>query len=117
MELDESGKTVNDLIAPGMYVTPDGDVVGDIKYATGLETLFPGQADGHFFPVTFGSEYQGKELTMKGRTDGDRTATLGEDLLLIVRLENLKGDTLTIECEKKNIVTFNFATANKLPQE
>lgn len=117
MELGGDDKTVNDLIAPGMYVTPDGDVIGDIKYATGLETLFPGQTDGHFFPVTFGSEYKGKELTMKGRTDGDRKAKLDDDLLLIVRLENLKGDTLTIECDKKDIVTFNFATANKLPQK
>ena len=47
---------------------------------------------GHFFPIALDEKFSGRQLTIGGREDGDRTITVGEDLLLVVRLENLTAE-------------------------
>ena len=92
--------------------------MGTIKFANGLDALYPGdESEGHFFPTVFGDEVKNGELTIKGRKDGDRKVTLDEDRILVIRLENLKENTATIESDEKTVATFNFGTANLVPEE
>lgn len=118
MELDTSGIHVSDFVEPGTYVTPAGDVIGTIKYAEGMDALFSGdESEGHFFPTVFGNDLESDTLTIKGRKNGDRQVTLDEDRSLVIRLENLAGNTATIESNEKEVVTFNFGTATLIPEE
>lgn len=92
--------------------------MGTIKFANGLDALYSGdESEGHFFPTVFGDEVKNSELTIKGRKDGDRQVTLDEDRILVIRLENLKENTATIESSGKTVATFNFSTATLIPEE
>ena len=91
----------------------DGSVAGTLYNVSGYEEFSndPVEQAGHYLPITFGSEYSGKQITIKGRTGGDRTVTLDEDLTLVLRKENLTGDTAEIESEGEPVVTLDFSTA------
>lgn len=107
------GKKISELISAETCVLKDGSVAGTLHNVSGYEDFSddPAEQSGHYLPITFGSGYSGKQITIKGRTDGDRTVTLDEDLTLVLRKENLTGDTAEIESEGEPVVTLDFSTA------
>lgn len=111
------GKKVSELISVGTTVLKNGDVVGTLLYVTGFDQYSTSAEfqSGHFLPIVFGTKYSGKPITVKRRTDGDRTVTLDADRTLIIRKENLKGDTAQITSSEEPVATLNFATATLTP--
>lgn len=105
-------KHVSDLI-DDLALTVDGDVVtfeGSLKNITKPWTEYSKSNNtGHFIPIKLPVVCQNEDVTLKGRTAGDRTVHVGEDLLLIVRLENLTGTTMTVEMNGKELMELDFA--------
>ncbi len=64
---------------------------------------------GHFVPTQLPAACAGQKITLEGRKSGGRTVKVGQDLLLIQRLENLSGDTLTVKMGGKVIMTVDFS--------
>lgn len=94
------GKQTSDLLGD-VKVTRKGNTysfAGQVKEISQPWKEF-GAADntGHFLPITLPADCAGKQITLKGRKTGDRTVTVDADRLLIQRLENLNGNTLTID--------------------
>lgn len=91
-DLELGGKTAADIIGADFSLTVDGSVVraaGEVKNLTEPWTDFDTKNNtGHFIPVQLPAVCQGQKLTCKGRVDGDRTVTIDEGLLLVLRLEN-----------------------------
>ena len=110
-------KKVSDLVSSGTYVEPDGTVVGTLKYVKDFSDLYPGEETGHFFPTTFGEEYDKAKIKIKGLKNGDREATLDDDRTLIIRVENLNGKTAEIEKDGETLVTFDFTSTVLQPQK
>lgn len=112
------GKKVSDMISKDTMVMENGDIIGTLHYVKEFPQFGDlSEQNGHFFPVVFGSSYKNKPVTIKGRIGSDRTVTLDDDCTLIIRKENLSGDTAEIESEKKPIVTLNFKTATLTPSD
>lgn len=107
------GKKVSKLISAETCVLKDGSVAGTLRNVSDYTDFSddPTEQAGHYLPLTFGSRYSGKQITIKGRAGGDRTATLDEDLSLVLRKENLTGDTAEIESEGEPVVTLDLSTA------
>lgn len=76
-----------------------GEVVGTIKYNDDFKDLYGAEeAAGHFYPAQIKSEYYGTPLVAVGATKGDKEFTpSAEDPYLIVRLENLEDNNLTVK--------------------
>lgn len=106
-------KHTRDLISDNVKMSVTGNTVkvsGDVKTITKKWTEFDksGNNTGHFFPMLLPTECVGQEVTLKGRTGSDRTVKVDQDRLLIVRLENLSGTTLTIEMGGKTLMEVDF---------
>lgn len=68
---------------------------------------------GHFAPMQLPAALKGEEITLSGRVGGDLTATVDDDLLLVQRLENLTGDTLTIKKGETLVMDVDFSGCTK----
>lgn len=68
-----------------------------------------GNNTGHFVPITMPSVCVGKKVAIKGRKAGKRTVNITEDRLLIVRLENLSGNTMTVELDGSTLLAIDFS--------
>ena len=106
-------KKVSDLIAEDFRIAISGTSVtvsGGVKNVTEpwMEYSKTGNT-GHFIPMLLPMECVGQKITMEGRTSGNRTAKVDADRLLVVRLENLSGTTLTIKMGEKTIMTVDFS--------
>lgn len=105
-------KHVSDL-TDDLALTLDGNVVtfdGSLKNITKPWTEFDKTNNtGHFIPMQLPVICKNQDVTLKGRTGGDRTVHIGDDLLLILRLENLTGTTATLEMNGKQLMELDFA--------
>lgn len=110
--LNLGDKTTEDLIENDVKLAITGTditVTGTVKNITEPWKEFSTKENtGHFFPIQFPAYTQGKEVTLKGSKNGDKTITVDEDLLLIQRLENLKNNILTCEMGGKVLMKFDF---------
>ena len=64
---------------------------------------------GHFFPIILPIDCVGQTVSIKGRKSGARTAKVGEDRLLIQRLENLSADRMTIAINSQDCIIYDFS--------
>lgn len=97
----------------------DGTASGKVKNLEDFSELFGDkEKSGHFFPLAIDAQYQGKELTVSGRTDGDLKVKIDSDLLLIVRIENLTPEKkVTVKDDKEAVVFTVDFTGSQLAEE
>lgn len=111
---DLLGKTVGDMVEPGMYVQGDGSVFGTFKYVSGYEefnSAVPEEQEGYFFP--FELKKTGSKMTFK--KNGNVTKKdINFDKDIVFRVT--KGDIFEILVDGKHIVTFNFRNARFKPE-
>lgn len=97
--LGSLGKNASDLVGD-VKVTKEGKTVkysGQAKNITMPWDAYPeGENTGHYLPIMLPADSVGQKLTLKGRKNGDKDITVDDDRILVVRLENLSGTTLTI---------------------
>ena len=109
--LDLGDKKVSDL-TDGLEISVDGDTVtfeGSLKNITEPWTEFDTVNNtGHFIPIQLPDICKNQDVTLKGRTGGDKTVSIDDDLLLIVRLENLSGTTLTLVMGGEELMVLDF---------
>lgn len=106
-------KTISDL-AENLRFTKFGDTIeatGSLKTIKDPWTEFDsgGNNTGHFLPIKLPEKCKGKQVTCKGRVGGDRTVTIDDDLMLITRLENLTGTTITLEMDGATLATIDIS--------
>ena len=108
-------KTVADIAGEDYALELAGTNVaakGTLKNVTKPWTAFDSKDNtGHFAPITLPADLTGTQITLSGRSGGDKTVTVDEDRLLIQRIENLDGDTLTIKDGEgaNTLMTVGFA--------
>ena len=111
---DLLGKTVGDMVEPGMYVQGDGSVFGTFKYVTGYEefnSTVPEEQEGYFFP--FELKQTGSKMTFK--KNGVITKNeIAFDKDIVFRVT--KGDAFEVLVDGKHVVTFNFRNARFKPE-
>ena len=113
------GKTVENLVDDTYQVSLVGTQVrasGNVKnIADGWTEFSKSDNTGHFAPIILPLELVGQKVTLSGRTGEDRKVTITEDRLLIVRLENLDGNVLTVKDESGEsvIMTIDFSGVTK----
>lgn len=109
--LNLGDKTVDKLIGEDFKLTLIGTnaiASGSVKTITQQWTEFDKKNNtGHFIPMLLPAECVGQKVTLKGAAS-DRTVTVDEDRLLVVRLENLTGTTLTVEMGDKTLMVVDF---------
>lgn len=107
---------MSDLIGDDIsltWVRHSCKVGGTIKKVSEPWTAFDKSDNtGHFFPWQFADEYKHTDVTIKGRTAGDRKVTLDDDGILVLRLENLSANTATLVL-KDQIVILDFTGATQ----
>lgn len=64
---------------------------------------------GHFIPIQLPDICRGNAVTVKGLVGGDNTVTIDDDLLLVVRLENLTGTGATLEMNDAELMKLDFS--------
>lgn len=110
-------KQISDLIGDDLELSIIGNkvtVTGTIKNVTKAWKEFDSSNNtGHFLPIQLPAECKNQKVIIKGRTNGDRTVTITDDLLLISRLENFSGTSFIIEKDGKTLLNINFA--NTIP--
>ena len=91
-------------------------VTGTVNEVTNPWTEYAkdGNNTGHFFPWQFADKYKNTEITVKGRSSGDRTATLDDDGVLVIRLENLNENKATVTLVDDTL-TLDFAGVTNGP--
>lgn len=111
-------KQVSDLIAENMRLSVSGTHVsftGDAKNISDPWTEYSKTDNtGHFLPMTMPKMCEGKKITIEGRKSGNRSVKVDADLLLIQRLENLSGDTMTVKLEGETLMTVDVSGVNRL---
>lgn len=71
----------------------NGEMTGEAKFVSDFSAAFgKDEQVGHFVPISLDKKFKGKQLKLSGRIDGDRTVTISDDLLMVVRLENLTAE-------------------------
>lgn len=114
-------KKVSELIGEDVTIKwdgLDGTVSGEVKNVADFSEFFgESEKTGHFFPVAVDKKYKGKDLTASGRTGGDLTIHIDDDLMLIQRIENLtEAKKLTVKDGEDIVFTLDFTEAT-LAQE
>lgn len=111
-------KQVSDLIAENMRLSVSGthvSLTGDAKNISDPWTEYAKTDNtGHFLPMTLPKVCEGKKITIEGRKSGNRTVKVDADLLLVQRLENLSGDTMTVKLEGETLMTVDVSGVNRL---
>ena len=111
------GKTVANLVDESYTLIPIGTNViakGKVKNIEKAWTEFDKTENtGHFAPIKLPSDLVGQKITISGRQGGDRNVTVDADRLLIMRLENLTADTMTIKKEEDTVMTVDFSGVKK----
>lgn len=83
-------------------------VSGDVKTITTPWPEFDTKNNtGHFVPMQLPAKCVEQDVTLKGAAK-ERTVKVDEDRLLVVRLENLTGTTLTVEMGGKTLMDVDF---------
>lgn len=94
------GKNFEDLVET-LKFTSEGDTIkatGSLKTVSNWQEFdSAGKNTGHFLPIKLPDKCSGQNVTCEGRKDGNRTVKIDEDLLMIVRLENLTGTEFTLK--------------------
>lgn len=110
-------KTVANLVDESYTLTPIGTNViakGKVKNIKEAWTEFDKTDNtGHFAPIELPADLVGQKITISGRNGGDRNVKVDADRLLIMRLENLKADTMTIKQGEDTVMTVDFSGVEK----
>lgn len=114
---------VSALIDPGVSIKwtgTKGAVSGTIKKdPDGLDAIYgEGGSSGHFFPVKFDEKYYNKPIKLTGSKNGNKTiAPSSDDPYLIIRLENLSGNTATatVDGTDEEVFELDFSGATQEP--
>lgn len=106
--LSLGGKKVSDLVSSDTRIEETGAVVGTLYYVSFPEfSNAPAEQSGNYFPLTLGSKYEGKTITIE-RKDG--TSKTAEDIDWILRIPD-KDATFTFKDGGETIIALNFAKA------
>lgn len=118
--LDTLGnKKISELVGENYkYTVKDTKVTatGDVKNISTpwLEFDHTSNNTGHFVPIQFPAYLKKQKVKCTG-TASERTITVDDDLLLILRLENLTSNTLTVKSATDELImTVDFSGVNKL---
>lgn len=106
---DGGGKTTADFISADTRISETGAVTGTLKYVESLASF--GGKGGHFFPITLGNQYAGKQITTTG-VNGPKQAV---DLEWLCEIADT-GTTVKFEAEGEEILTLSFKGAVFQPQ-
>ena len=94
-----------------------GVVSGTINNVEDFSSVYgEDEKEGHFYPVKFLKKYYDTPIELSGRKNGNKTITPTEqDPYLIIRLENLEGDTAIAKVSGKDETVFelDFSGATK----
>lgn len=112
------------MIGKDVEVTSEGAVTGTINYLTEMPEYEQGQKEGHFFPVQFLEKnfkelHVGGEVSDSGFTAGKDFTPSVDDPFLVIRVENLTDNKVSIfdktSREKLFGLDFNGATLQENP--
>ncbi len=112
-------KTVSDLIGENFKLTVADTTVtatGDVKNIKEPWTEYDETDNtGHFAPLILPATLKDQKIILGGRTGGDRTIEkMSDDLLLVVRLENLtEAQELTVKKDGELVMTVDFSGVSK----
>ena len=85
---------------------------GEVKPVTTPWTEYDSKNNtGHFVPIQTPAICKDQDITIENRKDGDRTVQVDDDLLLVVRLENLNSDKMPVKMDGKDLMTVDFSGA------
>lgn len=111
--LGSLGKQAQDLIGADYKLTVSGTSVrasGEVKNITQPWTAYAAKDNtGHFAPTVMPAACVDQEVTVGGRKDGEKTVTIDEDRLLVVRIENLQGGEMPVKMGGKPLMTVDFS--------
>lgn len=109
---DYLGKKYSDLVGEDIRIGAGGAVVGTVKYVTGYDQAFPGEANGYFFPVRLSSEYSGQKIKVKRESGTGGTEKTAADLDWVLRLTDGPDTVFSFKTEKDGpILTLSFGQA------
>lgn len=112
------------MLGDDIKVTKDGTVTGTIKYLKNMPEYDLSQKDGHFFPLQFLEKnfkelHIGGEVTESGFSAGKDFTPSIEDPFLVIRIENLVGNKVSVfdQSSKETLFSldFNGATLQENP--
>lgn len=112
-------KTVSELIGENFKLTVDGTTVtatGDVKnIAEAWEEFSKTDNTGHFVIIKLPAMLKGQKITLEGRTKGNRTVKVDDDLLLVQRIENLtEAKKLTVKKDGELVMTVDLSGVTEL---
>ena len=64
---DAGGKKVSELVSADAFIDETGAVTGTLLYVDSMASFPEGENSGHYFPLTLGQKYSGKDITVKGK--------------------------------------------------
>lgn len=103
-----------DLITGETRVMGDGKVIGTLKYKDGFTDFSSNTADqkGNYFPFVLGSDYEGKEITVKKNSGTAKTATDTVWVLKVTQNDKFAFYEGTQHENGTPIITLDFSEAN-----
>lgn len=111
------GKQVRDLVGENFSLAVDGTTVkatGDVKNIDAEWAEFDSKNNtGHFVPIQLPAKCSGQKISIEGRSAGKRTVKVDEDLLLVQRLENLSGNSMTVKMADGLLMVVDFSGVNQ----
>lgn len=107
-------KTVSELIGDNFKLSVSGTTVtatGDVKNIEEPWMEYSSTDNtGHFAIIKLPAELKGQKITLEGRTKGNRTVKVDDDLLLVQRLENLtEAKKLTVKKDGELVMVVDFS--------
>lgn len=115
---DLGSKKISELVGENFKYTVDGTNVkatGDVNNISTAWKEFDSKSNntGHFVPIQFPAYLKKQKVKLEG-TAKTKTITVDDDLLLILRLENLTGNALTVKSATDELImTIDFSDVNK----
>lgn len=111
---------VSTLIGPDATIKwsgKKGEASGEVKYNADMELFPDDEKTGHFFPVAIGEEYYEQQVTISGRSKGDKVITPTQsDPYVILRIENLEAGVMTAKVDGEEIFSIDFSKTKQNPE-
>lgn len=111
---------VSTLIGPDATIKwsgKKGEASGEVKYNADMELFSDDEKTGHFFPVAIGEEYYEQQVTISGRSKGDKVITPTQsDPYVIQRIENLETGVMTAKVDGEEIFSIDFSKTKQNPE-
>lgn len=111
------GKSYSDMVGDDINIGAGGAVTGHIKYVTGYDQAFPGEADGWFFPLHLGDEYDGKTIKVKRESGKGGKEKSAQDRDWVLRLTDGADTVFSFKTDDDTpILTLSFSLATLVPK-